>query len=149
MAGKATFTAHEWLVLAWAVSDAMEGVGMAEKGFWGGFKQTGAMGKHLRRLRKTTDNQLLSELLGDNAMFDAMLGGDKELGVGLDDRTAYTQALVARVHEAKELIALKAPKDLDAFRDAIMDVARTGAESAKGVNADEWALLDALSEALR
>lgn len=138
------FTEGEWKVLQYAVTDLVEGIGMAEPGFFGGRKGNKAMVRHLKEVRDGETEPFLQEVLHDVNFLER----DPELH-GRSGSDEYVASIAARARHAVELVTENAPEHAAAFRDMLLETARVGAAASKGVNDAEQTLLDALSEAAR
>jgi hypothetical protein len=140
MATKADFSEAEWQVLRWAVSDTMAYLSMADPGLWDTFKEAGAAAKYMAGIKVAGDNALMRELAGDTNM-----KRDKEVAGNPAD---IAGEVVERVTEAAELVANKAPEDLEAFKALVIGVAKATAAAAKGTGPAEVAAIERLEKTL-
>jgi hypothetical protein len=129
MATRTAFTATEWQTLQWAVTDTMAYLTLADPGFWDTFKEASAGAKFLAGARTYGQNVLVRELAADIRMDrDRALAGNPADVAG---------TAAARVREAAQIVAGKAPEDLDAFKAFVLNVAKATAQGAKGVAPSE------------
>jgi hypothetical protein len=140
MSSKAMFTEDEWHALQWAVTDAMMFVSMADRGFWDTFKEAGAAAKFMAGAKKAGDSPLVHDLAGD-----IKVGRDRAV---TDDIDEMAGEVTARVRQAAEIVAAKAPADLNAFKAFILGIAQATAEATKGVDAHEAQAIEKLRAAL-
>lgn len=140
MTSKAMFTEDEWHTLQWAVTDTMTYVSMADQGFWDTFKEASAAAKFMTRAKSSSGSPLVHDLAGD-----VKLGHDKAMTHDMADMAGE---VTARVRQAAEIVAAKAPTDLQAFKAFILGIARATAEATKGVDAHEAQAIEKLQAAL-
>jgi hypothetical protein len=140
MASKAMFTTDEWHTLQWAVTDAMMLVSLADRGFWDTFKEAGAAAKFMAAAKKSSSSPLVHDLAGD-----IKLGRDRAV---TDDIDEMVGEVTARVRQAAETVAAKAPTDLEAFKAFVLGIAQATAEATKGVDAHEAQAIEKLRAAL-
>lgn len=140
MTSKAMFTEDEWHTLQWAVTDTMTYVSMADSGFWDTFKEAGAAARFMARAKASSGSPLVHDLAGDVKM-----GRDKAVAHDTADMAAE---VTARVRQAAEIVAHKAPADLNAFKAFILGIAQATAEATKGVSDHEEAAIAKLQDVL-
>jgi hypothetical protein len=140
MATKTDFTAEEWGVLQWAVTDALTYTSLADASFWGSFSEAGAAAKFMAQQHESSSSQLVRELAGD-----IRAKADKELA---DNRVDIAGEASARIEQAAKLIADKSPDDSEAFKELIYGVADAAAEASKGISPAEQTALDRIKAAL-
>jgi hypothetical protein len=140
MTSRAQFTDDEWHTLQWAVTDTMAYVSMADEGFWDTFKEASAAAKFMTQAKSSTGSPLVHDLAGD-----IKFGRDKAV---THDMAEMAGEVTARVRQAADLVAAKAPGELEAFKDFILGVAQTTAEASKGVDEHETRALEKLRAAL-
>jgi hypothetical protein len=138
VATKTDFTEQEWEHLQKGVVGAGLLVSLSDRGFFDGFKEAGALGRHLAEARRNSDNPLIREL--------AEVHGT---GFGLTDRPDEIEretldALRAATHVLEE----KAPDQLEAYRTFVLDVAESVAEAAKGGDDREREAVEKIRTAL-
>jgi len=140
MAAKTDFTEAEWQTLQWAVADTMAYLSMADPGFWEMFKEASGAAKYIAGVKASSENALVRELAGD-----IKTKRDKAVTANPAD---VAGEVVGRVSEAVELVAGKAPEDLDAFKGFVIGVAKATAEAAEGTGPTEAAAIEKLEAAL-
>lgn len=140
MASKTDFTAEEWQVLQWAVTDTMAYVAMADPGFWDQFKEATAAAKYITASKTTSTSQLVRDLAGD-----IHAKRDKEVSSNPAD---VAGEVAQRVSEASKLVAEKDADELEAFKAFILGIAQATAEAAKGVDPNESDAIAKITEAL-
>jgi hypothetical protein len=140
MTSKAMFTEDEWRTLQWAVTDAMTYVSMADPGFWDTFKEAGAAAKFMAGAKKSTGSPLVHDLAGDIKM-----GRDEAVAHDMADMAGE---VTARVRQAAEIVAAKAPADLNAFKAFILGIAQATADATKGVSEHEETAIARLQDVL-
>lgn len=140
MATKADFTAEEWQVLQWAVTDTLTYLAMSDRGFWDTFKETTGAAKYIAEAKANSQSLLVRDLAAD-----VKTGRDKEATANPTDMAGE---VTGRVSEASALIAEKAPEDVDAFKAFILGIAQATAEAAKGVAETEAQAIEKLKAAL-
>jgi hypothetical protein len=140
MTSRAQFTDDEWHTLQWAVTDTMTYVSMADHGFWDTFREASAAAKFMAQAKSSTGSPLVHDLAGD-----IKLGHDKAVTHDVADMAGE---VAARVRQATDLVAAKAPGDLEAFKAFILGVAQTTAEATKGVGQHEATAIETLRAAL-
>ena len=139
MAGKSDFTEEEWETLKKGVTGAGLLVAVSDAGFFDTFKEASAMAKHLAAGRQNSSSELVRDL-----------GETKGAGFGL--RTSpqeLEQETVATTSSAVALLQEKAPDEVDAYRQFVLDVADSVADAAKGVVPGETQAIEKIRGALR
>jgi hypothetical protein len=140
MTSKAMFTEDEWHELQWAVTDTMVYVSMADHGFWDTFKEAGAAAKFMAKAKQNSGSPLVHDLAGD-----VKLGRDKALARDVEDMAGE---VTARVRQATEIVAAKAPADLSAFKEFLLGIAQATAAASKGVSDHESTAIARLQDVL-
>ena len=138
MASKSDFTEEEWETLKKGVTGAGLLVAVSDKSFFDTFKEANAMAKHLATGRQNSSSELVRDL-----------GETKGAGFGL--RTSpqeLEQETMATTSSAVALLQTKAPDEVDAYRQFVLDVAGSVAEAAKGIAPGETQALDKIKGAL-
>jgi hypothetical protein len=139
MASKADFTEQEWETLQKGVTGPALLVSLADRSFFDSFKEAGAIGKHLSDARKNNPSPLIQELA-------------EVRGTGFGLRTS-TEELERETTEtltsATSILQAKAPDDLPAYRDFVLEVAQSVAAAAKDVGASETDAIDKIRAALQ
>ncbi|HEX2433627.1 MAG TPA: hypothetical protein VHI55_06710 [Gaiellaceae bacterium] len=139
MATKADFTEEEWETLQKGVTGSGLLVSLADRGFFDSFKEAGAVGKHLSEARKNNPNPLVQELAQVRGTGFGLRTSPEEL------EKETTEAL----RSATGLLQAKAPDDLPAYRDFVLEVAQSVAAAAKDVGAAETDAIDKIRAALQ
>ena len=138
MATKADFTEQEWDQLHTGVTGAGLLVSLSDRGFFDGFKEAGALARHLADARAHSDNLLVRDL-----------AGDRGTGFGLTARPdAIERETLASLRSAVEILQAKAPGDLEAYRSFALDVADSVAKAASGGDAAEAEAIGKIRSAL-
>ena len=127
MTSKADYSEEEWETLKKGVTGAGLLVSVSDRGFFDTFKEAGALAKHVNEARESHDSELVREL--------AAIRGS---GFGLTTKSDEVEKeTVEALRSAVDILRLKAPDDLEAYRSFVLDVAQSVAEAAKGVGAGE------------
>jgi hypothetical protein len=138
MATKADFNEQEWHQLHTGVSGAGLLVSLSDRGFFDGFKEAGALAKHLADARAHSDNVLVRDL-----------AGERGTGFGLTARPdAIEQETLAALRSSVQILQAKAPADLEAYRAFALDVADSVAKAASGGDAAEAEAIGKIRTAL-
>jgi len=138
MPTKTDFTQEEWDALQHGVVGAGMLVAIADPGFFDNFKEANALAKHLGEAHARSESELVRQIAE---------GHDRPFGVTASPAEVQ-QATVDALHAAVAALEAKAPDDLPAYRQLVLDVAESVAEAAKGVSATESAALDVIRSAL-
>ena len=137
MAGKADFTEAEWKALEKGVTGSGMLVSVADRDFTDSFGEASALAKALAAHRESS-SELVRELAGTRGTGFGMTASPQEVESGTLDSLGV--ALTA--------LAAKAPDDVDAYRQLVLDVAEAVAEAKGGVGPDETATLERIKAAL-
>jgi hypothetical protein len=122
MATKADFTEQEWESLQRGVVGGGLLVSLSDRSFFDTFKEAGAMAKHVAQARQSSSSDLIRELANVHGTgFGVTSAPEKVENETLDALRAAKQALEA-----------KAPEELDAYRQLVLDVAQSVAAAASG-----------------
>jgi hypothetical protein len=138
MATKADFTEQEWDAMQKGISGAGLLVAVSDRGFFDTFKEANALAKHLREAQSGSDNQLLRELADVHGTPFGVTASPEEVEKGTLDS----------LHAAVTALQAKAPDELPAYRQLVLDVAQSVAEAAKGVASGETKALETIRSAL-
>jgi hypothetical protein len=138
VATKADFTEEEWKTLQEGITGAGMLVAVSEPGFFDTFKEANAMAKHLSEAHRRSDNELVREVAS---------GHERPFGLTASP-AEVEKATTDSLHSAVAALSAKAPDDLPAYRQLVLDVAESVAEAAKGVGADETQALEVIRSAL-
>lgn len=121
MAGKTDFTTDEWLVMRRAMMGAAVLVSVSDGGKNDMISEMLAVSEHLMAARGGHDNQLIREL-ADIRHFQSGF----RLGMSLNQ---LEQGALQAMRAAAATVAAKAPADMPAFRDFLIELAETAANA--------------------
>jgi hypothetical protein len=138
MAAKTDFTAEEWDALQKGVTGAGLLVSLADRSFFDTFKEVGALTKHLGEARSKSTNPLISELAQVRGTGFGLRASPQEI------EAETTQALRSSMSTLKA----KAPDAAQAYRDFVLDVARSVGEAVKGTSTAESDAIQKIDAAL-
>ena len=138
MAAKTDFTAEEWDALQKGVTGAGMLVALADPGFFDSFKEIGALTKHLAEAQSKSTNPLISEV--------AKVRGTG-FGLSSSPQEIETQTVEA-LKSSMSTLKAKAPGDAQAYRDFVLDVAKSVGEAAKGTTTSETDAIQKIDAAL-
>ena len=138
MATRADFTDEEWKTLQEGITGAGMYVALVDRGFFDNFKEANALAHHLKEAHEHSDNVLIRDLATGRERPFGMTSSPEEV----------EQSTVAVLGQAVATLQAKAPDDLPAYRQLVIDVAQSVAEAAKGVSSQENQALDKIRAAL-
>ena len=138
MATRTDFTDEEWKTLEEGITGAGMFVALVDHGFFDNFKEANALAHHLADAHQKSESALVRELA---------TGHDRPFGMTASP-AEVEQSTVATLQQAVATLEAKAPEDLPAYRQVVLDVAQSVAEAAKGVSATENAALEKIHAAL-
>lgn len=138
MAAKTDFTEQEWDALQKGVTGAGMLVSLVDAGFFDSFKEIGALTKHLTDAQRNSANPLIAEIAKVKGTGFGLTSSPQEI------ETQTVEALKSSV----STLTAKAPGDVQAYRDFVLDVAKSVAEAAKGTNAAEGDAIKKIEGAL-
>ena len=138
MASKKDFTADEWAQLQHGLAGTVLLVSVSDPGLFDTFKEAGAAAKHYADARRSNTSELLRELSGDPGM---------GFGLGKNPQQLETETLSA-LRAASATLKEKAPDEADAYKQFVLDIARSVADAAKGTSAAESAEIEKIRTAL-
>jgi len=138
MATRTDFTDEEWKTLEEGITGAGMFVALVDHGFFDNFKEANALAHHLADAHQKSESALVRELA---------TGHDRPFGMTASP-AEVEQSTVATLQQAVAALEAKAPEDLPAYRQVVLDVAQSVAEAAKGVSATENAALEKIHAAL-
>jgi hypothetical protein len=139
MATKADFTPEEWEALEQGTTGAGMLVATSDRGFFDTFKEAKALATHLTEARTKSDSALVRELATAH---------DKPFGLTASP-AEIEQATSEALRTGVVALEAKAPEDLPAYRQLVLDVAQSVAEAAGGgVAPAESKALDTIRAAL-
>jgi hypothetical protein len=138
MAGKADFTEQEWETLQKGVTGSALLVAVADRGFFDTFKEMGALSQHLSEARKQGESPLIKELAEVRSTGFGFTSSPQEV------EKETTEAL----RSAVGTLQTKAPGEVQAYRDFVLEVAQSVAAAADDVGASETGALDKIKAEL-
>jgi tellurite resistance protein len=138
MATKADFTEDEWDTMRKGVTGAGMLVSIGDRDFTDTFGEVGALAKRLSEERKEGRSELMRELAA---------GRPSGFGLTASPEEVETQTLEA-VRSATATLAAKAPDEVGAYRQLVLDVAESVADAKGGVKPGETDAIDKVKEAL-
>jgi len=139
MAGRTDFTDDEWAALQKGLMGAALLVSLADRHFFDTFKEAGAIAKHLQGAHEKSSSTLVREL-----------AAVRHTRFGLSERpeTVERETLEA-LRSSIETLNAKAPDEVEAYQNLVIDVAQSVAEAARGLDAGESAALDTIRSAFQ
>ena len=138
MATRADFTDEEWKTLQSGVTGAGTYVSLADRRFFDSFKEAGALAHHLRDAHEHNDSALMRDLATGHERPFGLTASPEEI----ENRT------VTALQQAVATLTAKAPDEVPAYRQLVLDVAQSVAEAAKGVSPQENSALERIRDAL-
>jgi hypothetical protein len=138
VATKSDFTEQEWEQLQKGAVGAGLLVSLSDRSFFDGFKEAGALARHLADARRNSDNPLIREL----SEFHGRPFGLTDRPDEIERKTLETLRAATRVLEEK------APDDLEAYRTFVLDVAESVGAAAGGGDASEGEAIEKIRSAL-
>ena len=138
MATKADFTEDEWHALQKGVTGSGMLVSVSDADFTDSFGEASALAKFLGKQRQKSDSELVREVA-------AVHGG----GFGLTaSREKVETETMAALRSAVTTLSAKAPDELAAYRQLVLDLAEAVAAAKGGVTDTETKVIDRVREAL-
>jgi len=113
-------------------------VALVDRGFFDSFKEANALAHHLREAHEHNDSVLIRDLAARHDRPFGMTASPQEI----------EQTTVGALEQAVAALEAKAPEDLPAYRQLVLEVAQSVAEAAKGVSPQENQALDRIRAAL-
>ncbi len=137
MSGKSDFTEQEWEQLHKGVTGAGLLVSLSDRSFFDTFKEAGALAKHMANGRQSA-SQLVKELAAS---------GGTGFGLGATPDKVESETLDA-LRAAVTTLQQKAPDELDAYKQFVLEVAESVGKAAGGGDEAESAALEKIRSAL-
>ena len=137
MAAKSDFTEDEWKDLQQGVTGSGLLVSSAHRDFTDSFGEASAVAKQLAAHRES-ESQLVRDLAGTHGTGFGLVASPKEVVEGTIDALGASVAV----------LGAKAPDELEAYRDLVLDVATAVAEAKGGVKDEEAAAIERIKAAL-
>ena len=138
MAAKTEFTEQEWDALQKGVTGAGMLVSLADASFFDSFKEVGALTKHLADAQTSSTNPLIAEV--------AKVKGTG-FGLTTSPQEIETQTIEA-LKSSMSTLAAKSPGDAQAYRDFVLNVAKSVGEAVKGTSDAESGAIQKIEGAL-
>jgi hypothetical protein len=138
MAKKIDFTTEEWESLQKGLVGAGLLVSLSDRSFFDTFKEAGALGKHVAQAKQSSSSELVREL--------ADLHGTP-FGLATSPDRVESETLAA-LQTAKTTLESKAPDELEAYREFVVEVARSVADAAGGGEAAESGAIEKVRSAV-
>ena len=138
MATKADFTEDEWETMRKGVTGAGMLVSISDRDFTDTFGEVGALAKRLSEERQESSSEFMRELAA---------GRPSGFGLTASPEEVEAQTLEA-LRSATAVLAAKAPDEVGAYRQLVLDVAESVAEAKGGVKPGETSAIDKIKEAL-
>jgi hypothetical protein len=139
MATKADFTEQEWETLQKGVTGAGLLVSVSDRSFFDTFKEASTLAKEVAQAKEKSPSPLVRELA------DVKGTG---FGVKSSPEEVETETLAA-LQSAKTTLESKAPDELDAYRQFVLEVAQSVADAAGGGESAESEAIGKVKSALQ
>jgi hypothetical protein len=138
MATRADFTEDEWKAMQKGVTGAGLLVSAGDRDFTDMFGEAGALAKFLGSQREKSESPLVRELAGVHG---------SGFGLAASAEKVETETLDA-LRSATATIGAKAPEELSAYRQLVLDAADSVANAKGGIKPGETGAIDKIKEAL-
>ena len=138
MATKADFTSEEWEALEHGLAGTTLLVSLADRGLFDSFKEAREAAKHISGAQRDSSSTLVRDLASSPSM---------RFGLGKSPQELEAETLDA-LRRATSTLSAKAPDELDAYRQFVLEVAQSVAEAAKGVDPTESAAIQKIQGAV-
>jgi len=139
MAKKDDFTEQEFDALQKGVTGAGLLVAVSDRGFFDTFKESAALAKHVAKGKQESSSELVREIADVHGSGFSVRSKPEEL---------ETETLAA-LQTAKTTLETKAPDELDAYRQFVLEVAQSVADAAGGGEAAETGAIEKVRSALQ
>jgi hypothetical protein len=111
---------------------------VSDRSFFDTFKEAGALGKHVAQAKQSSSSELVRELADVHGT-----------GFGLTATPDKVESeTLAALQTAKSTLESKAPDELGAYRDFVVDVAQSVADAAGGGEAAESGAIEKVRSAM-
>jgi hypothetical protein len=138
MAKKSDFTEQEWEALQKGVTGAGLLVSLSDRGFFDTFKEAGALAKHVAQAKQNNSSELVRELADVHGT-----------GFGLTSSPdKVEQETVQALQTAKTALESKAPDEVAAYRQFVLDLAQSVAQAAPGGETQEAGAVEKVRSAV-
>jgi hypothetical protein len=139
MAEKSDFTEQEWETLQKGVTGAGLMVTVADRRFFDTFKEAGALARHLGEAREKAASPLVRDL-----------AEARGTGFGVTDSPDEVEReTLGALQSAVGTLQTKAPDDVQAYRDFVLEVAQSVAAAAKDVAPEETGAIEKIRSAIQ
>lgn len=138
MTTKVDFTELEWQTLQRGLSGAGMLVAMSDPDFTDTFGESSALAKYLTGQRSAGATALMRDL-----------GATRGTGFGLTSKPEEVRSgTIAALQSAVETLSVKAPEEVEPYRQLVLGAAAAVAEAKSGVKPVEATAIDAIKTAL-
>ncbi len=138
MATRTDFTDEEWKAMQTGISGAGMLVAVSDARFFDTFKEASALAKHISAAHTQNADPLVREIADIH---------HNPFGI-TTSRNDVEQGTVEALHAAVAALQAKAPDDLPAYKQLVLDVAGSVAEAASGVKPGETTAIATIQAAL-
>jgi hypothetical protein len=139
MATKADFTEQEFETLQKGVTGAGLLVAVSDRGFFDTFKESAALARHVAAGKQNSPSELVRAIADVHGSGFSVRAKPEEL---------ETETLAA-LQAAKATLEAKAPDELEAYRQFVLDVAQSVADAAGGGETAESGAIEKVRAALQ
>jgi hypothetical protein len=137
MAGKADFTSDEWEALHKGATGAGLLVSVSDRGFFDSFKEAGALARHVQQARSSSSGVVRE------------LAEERGVGFGITSAPSDVESeTLAALRTGVAALEEKAPDEVDAYREFVLDVARSVASAAEGGDEQEGRVIEQIQSAV-
>jgi hypothetical protein len=138
MAKKSDFTEQEWEALQKGVVGAGLLVSLSDRSFFDTFKEAGALGRHVAQAKQASSSDLIREL-----------ADVRGTGFGLTSSPNEVEGeTLQALKSAKTTLESKAPDELDAYRQFVLEVAQSVSDAAGGGETAETGAIEKVRSAV-
>ena len=113
-------------------------VAISDRSFFDNFKEAGALAKHLAAAKSSSQSEVVRQIAEGRGTGFGLTASPEELESGT----------LEALRSAKELLEMKAPEELDAYRSFVLDLVRSVSSAAGGGDEAEAAAITKVEEAL-
>jgi spermidine synthase len=139
MAKKDDFTEQEFEALQKGVTGAGLFVAVSDRGFFDTFKESAALAKHVAAAKQGSSSELVREIADVHGSGFSVRSKPEEL----------ESETLAALQSAKTTLEAKAPDELEAYRQFVLDVAQSVADAAGGGETAESSAIEKVKSALQ
>jgi spermidine synthase len=139
MAKKDDFTEQEFEALQKGVTGTGLFVAVSDRGFFDTFKESAALAKHVAAAKQGSSSELVREIADVHGSGFSVRSKPEEL---------ETETLAA-LQTAKTTLEAKAPDELEAYRQFVLEVAQSVADAAGGGETAESGAIEKVKSALQ